>query len=178
MGIFTTNSTRLETSTETGENKKYSTVTVVDPTNQPSQVILNGYTLPENVQIVDSNGKIIAETKILDGVMVYERVSRLPMDITFEFTFREINTGQYPNSPLNKYVFPQKMIENFNSNVWQKDQTIEVKNSYLNGLGILYLILKDVTKTTIRGNTDVLCSIKCKEVVNNSSQQNTLIITP
>ena len=69
----------------------FNTQNIIDPTNNPALVILNNITLPGDVIITTSEEKVIAESKILDGVMVFERLSRKPMEIDLTFTFREVN---------------------------------------------------------------------------------------
>jgi hypothetical protein len=154
------------------------TLTIQDPTNNPALVIINGITLPGDVIITTSDEKTIAETVILDGAVVFEHIRRKPKEINFDFKFREINTGQYANAQLNAYVFPQQQIETFLENTWELDQILSVTNTYLNGMGINNIIFKSMTQTTIRGNTDVICSIKALEVYGSIIQPQSLIIVP
>ncbi len=156
----------------------FNTQNIIDPTNNPALVILNNITLPGDVIITTSEEKVIAESKILDGVMVFERLSRKPMEIGLTFTFREVNTGQYVNSPLGKYTFPQYLIEQFQTSVWEVDAILPVQNTFLNGIGIYDVVFKSKTMTTIRGNTDVLCSMKCLELFGSVTQPQSLTIVP
>ena len=150
----------------------------IDKTNNPSLVVLNGVTLPGDVIITTSDEKIIAETNILDGAVVFEHIRRNPKEVNFDFTFREINTGQYVNANIGGYVFPQYMIENFIEAVWEADSILSVTNTMLNGIGIYNLIFKTMSMTTIRGNTNVLCSIKTLEVFASVTQPQSLVIIP
>jgi Domain of unknown function (DUF6046) len=152
---------------------RFTTNDIVDPANRPSVVYLNDIQLPIDVIIGINGEKVIAESKILDGVVVFERISRKPFEINFEFTCREknIDTGQY--------IFPQTVIEDLKDNVWQPDQVISVENTLLNkGFGIYWVVLKPISFTTIRGNTDVICSIKADESPDNNNNYGTTLIVP
>jgi hypothetical protein len=148
-----------------------STRDIIDPTNNPSEVWLNGVQLPVDVIIGLDGDKVIAESKILDGVVVYERVSRKPFEINFEFTCRK-------QDATGKYVFPQGVIEDLMENVWRPDQVISLRNTFLNGLKIFNVVIQPITISTIRGNTNVIATIKAKEAVDNSTDYGpTLIIS-
>ena len=54
----------------------FTTDNKIDKTNNPSLVVLNGVTLPGDVIITTSDEKIIAETNILDGAVVFEHIRR------------------------------------------------------------------------------------------------------
>jgi len=154
-------------------------ITTLEPdyTNYPSYVLLNGLLLPLDVIIGVDGEKIIAESKILDGVAVFERVSRKPFEISFEFNVRELKEVQRLLGVGKVYTFPQKTVEEILNNIWNIDAVITVQNSYLNGLGINSLIIKQITLATIRGNTDVPGSLKCLEnYVSSNTQGSTLII--
>jgi hypothetical protein len=150
---------------------RFSTINDIDYSNNPSRVVLNNIELPNDVIIGINGDKVIAESKILDGVAVYERICRKPFEINFEFTCRELSEK---SDEKGKYIFPQSVIKKLTETVWQPDQVIWVENTLLNTLGINYLVLQPITFTTIRGNTNVLCSIKAKEAVQNYGE--TLII--
>lgn len=149
---------------------RFQTQDDINPQNRPSLVTIfpggtkNGVQLPPDTLILLNGEKVIAESKILDGVMVFERVSRKPFDINLEFTIRqqnqEINTA-LPN-PF-KYIFPQDKIEDLIGNIWNVNEVVQIQNTYLNGIGINEIIIKTITFTTIRGNTNVLGSMKCLE---------------
>ncbi len=152
------------------------TVKISDPTNNPSLVVFDmsvgnvtiKVTLPDDVLIGIDGDKVIAESKILDGVAVFERICRKPHAINFEFTCRE-------KDDQGNYVFPQATIKTIMEQAWLPDQVVKVTNTFLNNLGIHNLVLQPITFATIRGSTSVLGSIKAKELYDNTSGS-TLII--
>ncbi len=155
----------------------FSTKDVIDSNNNPSEVtffytlgnINFSVQLPLDVIIGIDGDKVVAESKILDGVSVFERICRKPFEINFEFTFRsQDQTG--------KYIFPQSDILQFVDVVWMPDMVIQVKNTFLNNaLKIFNVILQPISLTTIRGNTNIIASIKAKEC-SDSGSYGTLII--
>jgi hypothetical protein len=153
--------------------------------NNVSQVVLGGYTLPYDVTIQITAGKMIAQSQILDGVAVYERVTRKPYEIEFEFVMRSKNTTQrtatlgsfsLPLAIQTQWVFPLNETTEMMQKIWVKDQVLEVDNVYLNKLGIKQVILQDIQLTTIRGKTDVPVRIKCTEDYYSTKQQGTTLI--
>jgi hypothetical protein len=155
------------------------TAPILDPTNNPSEVIFeinsNGvkfhYTLPIDVVIGLDGDKVIAESKILDGVSVFERISRKPFEINFEFTFREKDSE-------GKYIFPQEAIKDLMNQIWLFDQVITLKNTFLNSLRIKEVILQPISFSTIRGTTNVICSIKAKECTDSIDNYGTTLMIP
>ncbi len=147
----------------------YTTSDVFYPTNQPNLVIINNFDLPRDVVISLNGEKIIAESKILDGASVFERVGRKPFEITFDFNIRQ-------QTVTNQYVFPTSNLTDIWENIWEVDEVVQVQNTYLNSISIQYLIVKSITPVTVRGNTHIACSIKCLEVYNYASQAKSLII--
>ena len=139
-------------------------------TNRPSLVMLGGITLPVDVTISLNGEKVIAESKILDGASVFERVSRKPYEIEFNFTIRE-------QDPLTKqYIYPQNASYELTSEVWELDQVIEVTNTWLNKKGISNIIIKSFTEINVRGNTNIIGSLKCLEMRLNLNQTKSLNI--
>jgi hypothetical protein len=59
-------------------DKKEYTPPAKDLTNNPSLVIIGGITLPADTIIYLNGEKTLAQSKILDGVTVMERISRMP----------------------------------------------------------------------------------------------------
>ena len=59
-----------------------------DLSNNPSLVKLGTVELPRDVAIYLNCEKVIAESKILDGVSVYEHILRNPYEIEFEIVLR------------------------------------------------------------------------------------------
>jgi hypothetical protein len=147
----------------------YSTAFDFDLTNKPSEVTLNGVILPMDVIIGLNGEKVIAESKILDGVSVFERVSRKPFEINFDFNIRELKSD--------KYIFPNATAAEIVTSIWELDQVINCKNTFLNKIGINDIIIKSITFMTIRGNTNLICSLKCLENYNSVNQKTTLIIS-
>jgi hypothetical protein len=147
------------------------TADILDYTNNPSEVYLNGVKLPLDVIIGLDGDKVIAESKILDGVVVYERISRKPFEINFEFTCRE-------QDETGKYIFPQSTINDLVKTVWIPDQVIPLKNTFLNALKIFYVVIQPITFSTIRGNTNVIASIKAKESPDDNVNFGTTLIIP
>jgi hypothetical protein len=139
--------------------------------------VINGVQLPQDTITIFDGEKIIAESKILDGVMLFERVSRKPFDIDFNFTIRSDSDftllksapksiQQQLQANFNEsfsYEFPQKAIEGYFSQIWNLDQVVPVVSTLLNGVGIREIIIKKITITTVRGTTSVNGVIKCLE---------------
>jgi hypothetical protein len=157
---------------------KYSTQDIKDPQNNPSYIVIEGQILPPDTLIMLDGEKIIAESKILDGVMVYERVGRNPFKVDFEFNIKS-NLVQIPgvNIQVDKgNVFPQDIIQSYFTDIWNPDQVVKVKNTYLNGIGIKELIIKKVNLKTVRGTINVQGSINTLENYSDN-KGGTLIIT-
>jgi len=134
-----------------------------------SEVILKSvtdetqYTLPPDVVINVNAGKQINKVQILDGVAVFERVTRTPIEIEFDFTFREISQtgGNIPKQ--SRFIFPLNEARAFMQQLWRKDEVLKVDNGYLNSIGVTNIIVNDMSLMTIRGNTDVSVKMKCFE---------------
>jgi hypothetical protein len=176
---------------------------IIDQSNNPSlvefQYIIDFTTnkteirwlpLPPDVIIIIDGEKIIAESQILDGVMLFERVSRKPFDIDFNFTIRNnidkspsnssfqniINNVQYNLTNNTGTKFPQDAINDYISILWNPNEVVKVRNTLLNGIGINELIIKKITITPIRGSTSVSGTIKCLENCHDN-KGGTLVIT-
>jgi hypothetical protein len=145
--------------------------------NQVNQVLINGYQLPLDVIISLNGRKIIAESQIVDGVEVFERIARKSARITFDFTLRGIikDTTRL-GVPLDRYVFPMSSINplwdatrsqdimEFFKIVWVPDEVVNIKNVVLNGLGISQIIVGDsYDMRTTRGSVDVGIVLKAIE---------------
>jgi hypothetical protein len=150
----------------------------LNDTNQVCFVSLNGVQLPVDVQISMNGNKIIAQSQILDGVSVFERVSRKPMDIDFDFTMRSQKTtyGRFLKPAINTWIFPIDGINDVFSLIWEKDQVLEVKNLFLEKLGIRQVVVSDIQITTIRGSVDVPIKLKCIEDFYSTKTQGTSLI--
>lgn len=130
--------------------------------------------LPLDVQISVNGKKIIAESKILDGVTVYERILRNPYEVQFEFTVRQVLSQPGSDATLNttgrkdqKYVFPQDVLEDYIKNIWEPNCILNLENSYLNKVyGIFELVVTELPEVaTVRGSTNVPMKLSCKENV-------------
>jgi|ERR1035437_4256910 hypothetical protein len=139
----------------------------IDLSNYPSLVNLGGIVLPPDVAIYLDAEKIIAGSKILDGVYVTEHVGRKPYEIEFEMVIRTQDVY------TREYIFPQKELENIWNKIWTPNSVVSIQNTYLNGLGIEEMIIEKVTPTTIRGSKNLPLRIKGIENVKGLS----LIIT-
>ena len=135
----------------------------VDPTNNPSVVIINGITLPYDVAIYIDGEKIIAESKIIDGVSVFEHVARKPYLIEMEFVLRTKNDPNTKDSKSPEYVFPQKALEDLWNKVFIPNSIASIVNTYLNGLGVTEMIIYSISPTTYRGSKNVSVKIKGSE---------------
>lgn len=134
-----------------------------DQTNNPSLVQVGGITLPPDVIILLNGEKIIAISKILDGVAVTEHIGREPYEVEFEFTYRTSNDNGVT------YIFPQDAIDNVWTNVWTPNSVQPLVNTYLNKLGISQLIIRKVHNSTVRGSKNVPARMTCIENVSGTS---------
>ncbi len=142
-----------------------------DLTNNPSRIKFttnanNEIFLPANTIITIDGEKIIAETRILDGVAVFERISRAPYVIEFEFKLRELTQG-------NNDVFPQQYIDQYFNDLYKFDSVVKVNNTMLNNLGILELVIEKISAGTVLGSNNVPIRISAKENYTGSSATGT-----
>ena len=166
-----------------------------NPKYNPSLVIIirnaNGIIfhaqLPLDVIIRLNGKKVISESKILDGVMVFEKICKDPWKIEFEFTVREVQgqtTGQdaTENMALRKrtnlpYIFPQDVIENYINTFWKPDAILNIKNSLLNGIGINEIIVDEIPEIiTVRGSQNVMFRLSCKENAYDPNDSGTALV--
>jgi hypothetical protein len=155
------------------ENKNVYIRTIGIPKdNQVNKVVLGVYELPLDVLIILNGNKMIAQSQILDGVAVFERVTRKPFDIDFDFTLRETVTNTntvtifkktFDLAQTNRFIFPLESMNSFFQNVWKSDEVLRIDNAFLNKIGINQVVLNDIQITTIRGNTDIGIKIKTIE---------------
>jgi Domain of unknown function (DUF6046) len=143
----------------------------IDESKNPAIVYLNGIQLPIDVIIGLDGDKVIAESKILDGVAVFERICRKPYEINFEFNCRDQDS-------TGKYIFPQRIVQELVDDVWKPDQVIPIINSFINSLKIFNVVLQPISFTTIRGNTNIICTIKAKESPDDNINFGTTLIIP
>ena len=140
---------------------------IIDPTNNPSAIQLdNGeeaITLPKDTVIRMEGEKILAESKILDGVNVVEHISRHAYKIEFMGKFRTLASNGID------YVFPQDTLDDVWNYLFLPNTVLTLTNTYLNKLGIQQVIVTHINPETVRGSKDVPFIIKCIENVPGSS---------
>lgn len=131
---------------------------VVDQSNNPSSIAIGGIFLPTSTQIILRGEKIIAESQIIDGVSVFEHISRKPYEIDFDITI-----WQGDNSNQASTRFPQQQINDIWSTIWAPNSVQNITNTYLNGLGIQQIIIKSINPQPKLGSTNVVMRMKCYE---------------
>lgn len=151
----------------------------VDAFNTPGTIILTNLsqsvTLPPDSKISPLKGeKHIAMTNILDGVPVFEHIQRKAYKIEIEGTFRMQNKGgqTYNNTTpppgttgqVNN-VFAQGYLQDVWNNAWLPNTVLGVNNTYLNGLGILQIIVESFVTTIDRGKKDIFFVLSAWENV-------------
>jgi len=133
--------------------------TFTDQTNNPSSIYFtvdnNTFIyLPASSQIIPKGKKILAESQIIDGVSVFEHISRKPYEIDIESTLWQ--TGW--NVP-----FPQDQINFIWNNLWLPNTVFHVGNTFLNALGISQVIVESISPMPQLGSTKVVLKIKLFE---------------
>lgn len=131
---------------------------VVDQTNNPSSIIIGTVLLPASTQVILRGEKIIAESQIIDGVSVFEHISRKPYEIDFDVTI-----WQGDNSQQASTTFPQQQINNLWSDLWIPNTVQTINNTYINGLGIQQIIIKSIAPQPRLGSTVIVIRIKAYE---------------
>lgn len=130
-----------------------------DLSNDPGLVVLGPITLPADTAIYINGKKVLAESKILDGVSVFERIQRDPYEIEFEIILRQKNSAGVA------YVFPQQLVQEIWEKIWLPDSVLDVQNTYLNGLGVFQIVVDSISPTTVRGSTNLPVRLHCFENV-------------
>lgn len=120
---------------------------IKDLSNNPSYIVIGGLTLPPDTCIYVDGEKVVAESKILDGVSVFERIMRRPYKIEFEMVMR--------SEDEDGYIFPQSELNDMWNNIWLPDTVQKIQNTHLNGIGILEIVILTVSTTTIRGSKNL-----------------------
>lgn len=139
-----------------------------DPSNNPSLIIINGFTLPPDTHYEFEPEKIIARDRIFDGIPVFEHIAEEAVDIQFEGKFR------FTDDHGTTYQFPQSVVENWWTTVYKPNSVLGITNTFLNNLGIMQLVVRKAKITPIKANTDVSFRIECWENVVGQS----LIVNP
>lgn len=131
---------------------------VVDQSNNPSAIAIGGIFLPATTQIILRGEKTIAESQIIDGVSVFEHISRKPYEIDFD-----IKIWQQDNSNLASTTFPQQQVNNIWNDIWSPNTVQILNNTYLNGLGVQQIIIKSISPMPQLGSTILTIRIKAFE---------------
>src|ERR1700723_1750902 len=123
--------------------------TVPDATNDPSYCVIGGVILSGNVIVPIKNEKILAESQIIDGVSVFEHISRKPCEIVFAFTIFPNGVIKEKAEKTNAFyginTFNQQALNTFWNSIWSPNTVQNVQNTYLNGIGIQQIILKSIS---------------------------------
>lgn len=152
---------------ELPRDKKTYTPPPRDMTNNPSRVVIGGITLPADTVIYLTGSKVLAQSKILDGVTVVERISREPYELEFECVIRSQDAD-------GNYIFPQDEVDNIWANIWLPDTVQTIDNTYLNKLGIKEMVIDSITPTTVRGSKNIPLRIRGYENIPGQ----TIIVSP
>jgi len=131
---------------------------LVDLTNNPSWIVVGGVVLPPDTIIHFDGEKVIANGKIIDGVEVFERISRKATEIEFEGVIRDKNSS-------GQNIFPQDAIANLYDTIFLTDTVQTLQNTYLNKLGIQEIVIRSISPATVRGSTNIPFRMKCFENV-------------
>ncbi len=128
---------------------------VIDPSNNPSGLTIGNLVFPASTQIIPKGKKIIAESQIIDGVTVFEHVSRKATELDFEVLLWENGSN---------VRFPQDRINAIWNNLFIPNSVQPVVNTWLNNLGISQLIIESISPKPRIGSTNVVLKIKAFEV--------------
>lgn len=157
-------------------NDKATPVTFSDPFNTPGLILLNNgvqqIQLPPDTVVIPEGEKRLAMTFIVDGPSVFERIQTKPRRLEFRGTFRmqDIGGTRYNNTTpppgatgwVNN-VFPQEYINDVYNYVFLPNTVLTLKNSFLNGIGILELIVENIIFEPRPGTTNVGYSLAAWE---------------
>lgn len=128
-------------------------ISQVDLSNNPSAITIGNVTLPASTHITPVGEKIIAESQIIDGVSVFEHISRKPYEFDFKIMVWDTANG----------VFPQQQINDIWNGIWIDNTVQTIKNTFINGLGVQQVIVKSIRPVPRLGSTIVDIVIKCLE---------------
>lgn len=148
-------------------DKKAFVPPVTDLTNFPSLLTIGNVLLPADTIIYLNGVKTLAQSKILDGVSVIERISRMPYELEFECVIRA-------QDDAGNYIFPQDALDNLWTNLWLPDTVQTIQNTYLNKLGIQEMVIETITPSTLRGSKNIPLRIRGYENVPGQ----TIIVNP
>lgn len=141
--------------------------TVPDGTNDPSYITIGGIQLSGNVIIPVKNEKVIAQSQIIDGVEVFEHISRKSAEIDFDFTIFPNGVIQGTADKTNAFygvnTFNQQVLNQFWNTLYLPNSVQAVQNTYLNGLGINQIIIKSISVVPRPGSPNITVKLKALE---------------
>lgn len=142
-----------------------------------------------------SHGKVIARSQIIDGEEAFERMSIKVSKITFRGTilvdkwrqrgFDDLGRGAVQIATdtkdwNDKYRIDDMLeaLDLINRQVFQVNEIIEVKNPYLNKLGIEYILMESMTTSPLIGSVGFEYSIEAYDATGKkNNKEETLIIS-
>jgi len=142
-----------------------------------------------------SHGKVIARSQIIDGEEAFERMSIKASKITFRGTilvdkwrqrgFDDLGRGAVQIATRTKDWNDKYRIDDMlealdliNRQVFQVNEIIEVKNPYLNKLGIEYILVESMTTNPLIGSVGFEYSIEAYDATSKkNNKEETLIIS-
>lgn len=142
-----------------------------------------------------SHGKVIARSQIIDGEEAFERMSIKTSKITFRGTILVDKWRQRGFDDLgrvavqiatdtkdwnDKYRIDDMLeaLDLINRQVFQVNEIIEVKNPYLNKLGIEYILVESMTTNPLIGSVGFEYSIEAYDATSKkNNKEETLIIS-
>ena len=143
----------------------------------------------------NSHGKVIARSQIIDGEEAFERMSIKTSKITFRGTtlvdkwrqrgFDDLGRGAVQIATdtkdwNDKYRIDDMLeaLDLINRQVFQVNEIIEVKNPYLNKLGIEYILVESMTTNPLIGSVGFEYSIEAYDATSKkNNKEETLIIS-
>ncbi len=143
--------------------------TVQDSSNNPSYFVIAGIVLSGNAVVPVKDEKVIAESQIIDGVTVFEHISRKSAEIDFDFTIFPpgVITGEAGGTQKTVYnnvtTFNQQVLNQFWNSIFLPNSVQQVQNTYLNGLGIQEIIVKSVSIAPRPGSANISVKMKAFE---------------
>lgn len=142
-----------------------------------------------------SHGKVIARSQIIDGEEAFERMSVKASKITFRGTilvdkwrqrgFDDLGRGAVQIATRTKDWNDKYRIDDMlealdliNRQVFRVNEIIEVKNPYLNKLGIEYILVEGMTTSPLIGSVGFEYSIEAYDATGKkNNKEETLIIS-
>lgn len=142
-----------------------------------------------------SHGKVIARSQIIDGEEAFERMSIKASKITFRGTilvdkwrqrgFDDLGRGAVQIATgtkdwNDKYRIDDMLeaLDLINRQVFRVNEIIEVKNPYLNKLGIEYILVESMTTNPLIGSVGFEYSIEAYDATSKkNNKEETLIIS-